>query len=125
RRQTICKAAAARHSFAASGGGEILQDRRPISVDHPTAFLARVEHALWIGLLLLVPVSASPLLPFGAGTLVRPLSFLPALLLLALAMFRMVVLRQRPVLPRDAGWLLGLFSVYVVLGGLVVLLNQP
>ncbi len=102
-----------------------MQERRPNAADHPTAPLDRVERVLWIGLLLLVPISASPLLPFGAGTLVRPLSFVPALLLLALAMFRAGVLRQRPMLPRDAGWLLGLFTAYVVLGGLIVLLNQP
>jgi O-antigen ligase len=90
--------------------------------------MSRLDHTekfLWALLLLLVPVSASPLLPFGSGTLVRPLSFLPALLLLMLAAFRIAVLRQKPRWPGGGGWLLGAFVGYVVIAGLILLSNQP
>ena len=89
------------------------------------SLLDRMERTLWIVLLLLVPISASPLLPIGSGTLVRPLSFIPALLLLGAAIFRVVVLRQRTHLPRDSLWLLAIFGVYVLVGGLAVLLDEP
>src|ERR1700749_424190 len=80
--------------------------------------LERSEKYLWLLLLLLVPVSASPLLPFGSGTLVRPLSFVPALLILLLAGFRMLVLKQIPRWRDGGGWPLGLFTVYTVIAGL-------
>jgi O-antigen ligase len=87
--------------------------------------LDRAGRFLWILLLLLVPISASPLLPFGAGTLVRPLSFAPALLILLLAAFRIIVLKQGPRFREGSGWPLTLFTAYVVIGGLVFLSNAP
>ena len=87
--------------------------------------LARFERFLWALLLLLVPISASPLLPFGSGTLVRPLSFLPAMLLATLAAFRIAFLRQAPRWTGGSDWLLGGFAAYVVTGGLIFLSNQP
>src|SRR5665213_1375649 len=79
----------------------------------------RVERLLWISLLLLVPITAFPFFPLGEGTLVRPLSFVPAVLLLASAAFRVLVLRQRLSLAPDGRWLLVLFTAYVVMSGLV------
>jgi O-antigen ligase len=87
--------------------------------------LDRIDKILWIALLLLVPVSASPLLPFGSGTLVRPLSFAPALLILLLAAFRTIVMKQRPRSRDGNGWPLLLFTMYVAIGGLVFLSNAP
>ena len=87
--------------------------------------LARTERILWYCLLLVVPVSATPLLPLGEGTLARPLAAYPAALLLLLALFRMIVLGQRPRLSRDGFVLLGLFSLYMVASGLVVVANLP
>jgi len=78
----------------------------------------RTERTLWICLLLLVPISASPLLPFGSSTLIRPLSFVPAVLLLILAAIRFLLLKQKPQLPADGSWLLALFVIYVALAGL-------
>src|ERR1700744_850165 len=87
--------------------------------------LERTEKLLWISLLLLVPVTASPLLPFGAGTLVRPLCFLPALMLLALAGWRVAALRQRWTLPRDGAPWLAAFVLYALVSGLVVVMTLP
>ena len=87
--------------------------------------LDRAGRFLWILLLLLVPISASPLLPFGSGTLVRPLSFAPALLILLLAAFRIIVLKQSPRFREGSGWPLTLFTAYVVIGGLVFLSYAP
>lgn len=87
--------------------------------------LARWEKNLWLCTLLFVPVSATPLLPFGSGTLARPLAILPAGLILLLALFRILVLGQRPRLSADGFALLGLFSLYMVISGLVVVSNQP
>ena len=78
--------------------------------------LDRADKFLWILLLLLVPVSASPLLPFGSGTLVRPLSFAPALLILLLAAFRIIVMKQSPRFRDGGGRPLVVFMVYVVIG---------
>src|ERR1700753_1066029 len=83
--------------------------------------LDKAEKLLWILLLLLVPIPASPLLPFGSGTLVRPLAFVPASLILALAALRIVVLKQTPRVRDGGGGALGLFAIYVVIGGLVLL----
>lgn len=89
--------------------------------------LARTEKALWLCLLLLVPISASPLLPFGSGTLVRPLAFVPAALLLLLAVFRILLLGQRPKLDGDHGGfvLLLFFALYVVVSGLAHIIFLP
>jgi O-antigen ligase len=87
--------------------------------------LDRAEKFLWILLLLLVPVSASPLLPFGSGTLVRPLSFLPALMILLLAAWRVLALGQRLRWPKGGWVLLILFTLYVVIGGLILLSGDP
>src|SRR6185312_15318274 len=81
--------------------------------------LTRMERMGWTLLLLTVPISASPFLPVGSGTLVRPLALIPALALLGSALLRFLILRQRPNLPPDAGWLLGLFTLYVTATGLV------
>lgn len=87
--------------------------------------LERAENRLWLLCLLLVPVSASPLLPFGSGTLVRPLSFIPALMILLLAGFRMLVLKQRLHWRNGDGWPLAAFVAYTLIGGLVVLSGAP
>ncbi|MDB5393583.1 MAG: hypothetical protein JWM91_1089 [Rhodospirillales bacterium] len=80
--------------------------------------LAYCEKILWLCLLLLVPVSATPLLPFGSGTLARPLAIVPTALLLLLAAFRMIFLRQRPKLDGEGFVVLSMFTVYVVVCGL-------
>ena len=64
--------------------------------------LARLERAIWALVLLTVPISASPFLPVGSGTLVRPLALIPAMALLGLAGLRILILRQRPNFPPDA-----------------------
>lgn len=87
--------------------------------------LVRIETFLWTLLLLLVPISASPLLPFGSGTLVRPLAFVPALLLLLLWAFRMAVLQQRPRWSSEGIPPLALFVAYVVISGLILLSSEP
>ncbi|HEY2008177.1 MAG TPA: O-antigen ligase family protein [Rhizomicrobium sp.] len=87
--------------------------------------LASVERMLWTSLLLAVPVSATPLLPFGSGTLARPLAAFPAALILLIAAFRMVFLRQKPLLTLDGFRLLGLFSAYILVSGLVLASLAP
>ncbi len=89
--------------------------------------LGRTEKALWLCLLLFVPISASPLLPFGSGTLVRPLSMAPAVLLLLLAAFRIAFLGQRPNLgDRGDGFVvLLLFVAYVAVAGLARIAFLP
>jgi len=87
--------------------------------------LSRLERILWLCLLLVVPVSSSPALPFGEGTLARPLAIVPAVLLLLLAGFRILFLRQRPRLAGDGFVLLGLFTLYAVSSGLWVVMNLP
>jgi O-antigen ligase len=87
--------------------------------------LDRTEKFLWALLLLLVPISASPALPFGNGTLVRPLSFIPALLILVLAGYRILILKQSPRRSDGGDGALGLFTAYVVIGGLIFLSNTP
>lgn len=89
--------------------------------------VARAERVLWFCLLLSVPVSASPLLPFGSGTLVRPLAMAPAILLLLLGAFRILFLRQRPDFGagRDGLVLLFLFTAYVVISGLARIAFLP
>ena len=87
--------------------------------------LARCEKILWYCLLLFVPVSATPLLPFGDGTLARPLAALPTALLLLSALFRVTVLGQRPRLAKDGFVLLGMFSLYMIASGLMVVSNLP
>jgi hypothetical protein len=82
--------------------------------------MARAERFLWLCLLLCVPVSASPLLPFGGGTLARPLAFIPAALLLGLAVVRMSVLGQRPRLDSRGFAELGLFTLYALVSGLLL-----
>jgi O-antigen ligase len=82
--------------------------------------LTRCEQLLWTFLLLAVPVSATPLLPLGSGTLARPLAAYPAALLLLLAAFRLLVLRQKPRLESAGFGLLGVFSVYIVVAGLAI-----
>jgi O-antigen ligase len=91
----------------------------------PAPRLASIEHVLWTCLLLVVPVSATPLLPFGSGTLARPLAAFPAALLLIIAAFRIVFLRQRPVLTLAGFQLLGLFSAYILVSGLVLASLAP
>jgi O-antigen ligase len=91
----------------------------------PTPSLAGIERMLWTFLLLAVPVSATPLLPFGSGTLARPLAAFPAALLLFIAAFRIAFLRQRPVLTLDGFRLLGLFSIYIMASGLVLASLAP
>ena len=86
----------------------------------PTPRLDSIERVLWTSLLLAVPVSATPLLPFGSGTLARPLAAFPAALLLLLAAFRIAFLRQRPALTLNGFRLLGLFSAYILVSGLVL-----
>lgn len=89
-------------------------------------WLERAEHVLLRTLILFIPVSASPLLPFGSGTLVRPLSIVPAALLLCCMAVRMLVFNQRyrPEL-RDGMGLLLAFVAYVVLSGMAVLATEP
>ncbi len=88
--------------------------------------LAHVERYLWSALLLAVPISASPLLPLGAGTLVRPLAMVPALLLLVLAIFRIVFLRQWPAVDLGrGGMLLAAFAIYVTATGLASVAFLP
>jgi len=87
--------------------------------------LDRAERLLWALLLLAVPVSATPLLPFGSGTLARPLAAFPAALLLLIAAFRILVLRQRPALAPDGFALLGIFSAYILVSGLALASLAP
>lgn len=87
--------------------------------------LARCERILWLCTLLCVPVSATPLLPFGSGTLARPLAILPAGLILLLAAFRILVLGQRPRLSAAGFAPLGLFTLYMLVSGLVLASTQP
>ena len=82
--------------------------------------LDRTERLLWASLLLAVPDSATPLLPFGSGTLARPLAAFPAALLLLIAAFRILILRQKPALVPDGFALLGIFSAYILVSGLVL-----
>ncbi len=84
-----------------------------------------IERMLWISLLLLVPISSSPLLPFGSGTLVRPLAFVPAAMLLCTTALRIVVLRQTPTLRRGGFLLLALFGLYVLASGLAEIAFLP
>jgi len=87
--------------------------------------LRRIEQLLWRGLLLCVPVAASPLLPLGSGTLTRPLAIVPAGVLLLLAGFRIIVLRQWPRLSARGFLLLGLFFAFVTLSGLLIVYAEP
>src|SRR5579864_8380493 len=87
--------------------------------------LAWTERLLWISLLLVVPISATPLLPFGSGTLARPLAAIPAALLLLIAAFRIVFLRQKPLLAPDGFWLLAAFSTYILVSGMVLAALAP
>jgi len=87
--------------------------------------LTRIERLLWTCLLLVVPISATPLLPLGSGTLARPLAAFPAALLLCIAAFRFLVLRQRPVPISGGFWLLGIFSTYIAVTGLVLVSLSP
>jgi O-antigen ligase len=87
--------------------------------------LARTEHLLWTLLLLAVPISATPLLPFGSGTLARPLAALPAALLLLVAAFRMLILHQKPVLAPAGFPLLAIFMAYILVSGLVLASMAP
>lgn len=86
--------------------------------------MARAERFLWLCLLLFVPVSSSPALPFGSGTLARPLAIVPAALLLLLALFRMTILGQRPRLDGRGFRLLAVFTLYTVIAGLLVVSKQ-
>src|SRR5260221_7806794 len=83
--------------------------------------LTRVERALWKSLLLLIPISSSPILPLDAGTQIRPLAVIPMALLLGLAGIRVTFLGQRPTLRNDKGCFafLLLFGLYALLSGLV------
>ena len=85
--------------------------------------MERVERLLWRCLLLCVPVSASPALPFGSGTLARPLAFIPAVLLLVLAGIRITALGQRPRLAARGFVELALFTLYIAIGGMFVVLG--
>ena len=80
----------------------------------------RLERILWRCLLLCVPVSATPALPFGSGTLARPLAIVPAAPLLLLALFRLTILGQRPRLSLRGFDLLAAFTLYAAVGGMVV-----
>ena len=91
----------------------------------PTPKLAGIERMLWTLLLLTVPVSATPLLPFGSGTLARPLAAFPAAFLLLIAAFRIMFLRQRPALTADGFRLLALFSAYLLISGLILASLAP
>jgi hypothetical protein len=72
-------------------------------------------------------VSSSPLLPLGEGTLIRPLSFVPAILLLGVAGIRILFLNQRPNFNRDDGCFATLFcfTIYVLISGLVIIAFLP
>src|SRR6266481_8867605 len=83
------------------------------------------EKRLWLSLVLFIPVSSTPLLPFGPGTLERPLAFAPALILLTLAAFRMVFLGQLPRIDYTGFAWLGIFTLYIVVCGLVQIANLP
>jgi O-antigen ligase len=87
----------------------------------------RLERWLWIALLLVVPISSSPFLPLGEGTTVRPLAFVPALLLLGSAAVRLLLLGQRPNFSRDRGSfaLLFCFGAYVLVSGLAIVATLP
>lgn len=92
----------------------------------PVDALATVERWVWFCLLLLVPISASPLIPLGPGTLARPLAAVPAGILLLLAAFRFLILKQTPKLDRRGFMPLAIFFAYVVISGLVlVILQRP
>ncbi|HEX4269789.1 MAG TPA: O-antigen ligase family protein, partial [Rhizomicrobium sp.] len=91
----------------------------------PADALAPIERVLWIGFLLLVPISSSPLLPFGSGTLVRPLAIVPAGLLLLTAAFRMAILRQSPRIDWRGFVLLFLFLAYITVSGLMRISHLP
>src|SRR5215469_5604628 len=91
----------------------------------PMLSLTRIERLLWTCLLLVVPISATPLLPFGSGTLARPLAAFPAALLLGIAAFRFLLLRQRPALTTSGFRLLGIFSTYILITGLVLASLSP
>ena len=82
--------------------------------------MERIERILWRCTLLFVPVSATPALPFGNGTLARPLAIIPAVLLLLLGLFRITILGQRPRLAGRGFALLGLFTLYAAVGGMLV-----
>jgi O-antigen ligase len=82
--------------------------------------MARCERFLWLCLLLCVPMSASPALPFGSGTLARPLAFIPAVLLLGLALIRLTILGQRPRLAARGFSELAAFTLYTAIGGLLL-----
>ena len=86
----------------------------------PMFSLTGIERLLWTCLLLVVPISATPLLPFGSGTLARPLAAFPAAFLLGIAAFRFLLLRQGPVLTSSGFWLLAIFSTYILVTGLVL-----
>jgi len=92
-----------------------------------TDSLARIEKFLWILLLLLTPISSSPLLPLGAGTQVRPLALIPMGLLFGLVAIRMMFLGQRPNLQGDRGCfaLLVCFTAYVLISGLMLVAFLP
>src|SRR5437868_5449601 len=87
----------------------------------------RLERWLWIVLLLFVPVSSSPFLPLGQGTTVRPLAFIPAILLLGAAAVRILLLGQWPNFNKDRGCfaLLFLFGAYVLISGLAIVAELP
>src|SRR5262249_49914114 len=70
---------------------------------------------------------SSPLLPLGEGTLIRPLSFVPALLLVAIAGIRFLFLNQRPNFSRDNGCFATLlcFAAYVLVSGLATVAFLP
>jgi O-antigen ligase len=87
--------------------------------------LERVERLLLVLLVLFIPVSASPLLPFGSGTLVRPLAIVPAMLLLVCICVRVFLLKQSMPYANDGINLLLLFICYVVLSGLVIISVEP
>jgi len=89
------------------------------------ATLESIERHLWTCLVLAVPVSATPLLDLGAGTLARPLAIFPAGALLLLALFRIAVLRQRPLGLGEGFPLLAIFTAYAVLSGLVLVQLEP
>ena len=90
-----------------------------------TTGLDHAERLLWVSLLVAVPISATPLLPFGSGTLARPLAAFPAALLLLIAAFRVLILRQKPALTPDGFALLGVFSAYVLVSGLALASLAP
>lgn len=88
--------------------------------------LERAERILLIALILFIPISASPLLPFDSGTLVRPLSIVPAALLLFCMAIRILIFNQRCQAElRDGMGILLIFLAYVVLSGLGFLAVEP